>query len=161
MSSTAHPAGELSWHDNPIYAIHFDVGDASAGDWRCDLVLDIDHILDWICAVEGSVRFRLAPATLVFHDVTDLRMALDFTTVSHPQTMMTLSIAAITSEPVPWPWSPAALPYHRWRIDLNVPVGGAIAFGASGFTQTMRAEPVVVDEQRWPNRDRPPLRLRS
>ena len=40
--------------------------------------------------------------------------------------------------------------HYRWRIALNWPQGGAIAFGAREFTQTLRAEPVLLDEQRLP-----------
>jgi hypothetical protein len=67
-----------SWHDNLVHALLFHVGDASTGDWRSELVLDIDHIVEWICGTEGDARFRVAPATLTFHDVTDLRVNFDF-----------------------------------------------------------------------------------
>lgn len=40
--------------------------------------------------------------------------------------------------------------YYRWRIELNLPQGGEIAFGARGFTQVLRAEPVLPDEQWLP-----------
>ena len=36
------------------------------------------YIVDWICATNGGARFRVAPATLTFHDVTDLRVSFDF-----------------------------------------------------------------------------------
>ena len=45
-------------------------------------------------------------------------------------------------------------PYWRWRIALNWPEGGAITFGASGFTQTLRAAPVVLDQQQLPPAER-------
>ncbi len=38
--------------------------------------------------------------------------------------------------------------YYRWRIALNWPKGAEIGFGASGFTQKLRAEPVLLDAQR-------------
>ncbi len=56
----------LSWHDNTIYGFRFDIGDSFQGDWHADLVLDIDHIVEWICATDGGARFRVAPATLTF-----------------------------------------------------------------------------------------------
>jgi hypothetical protein len=148
---------EASWHDNLVYALLFNVGDVAKGDRRSELVLDIDHIVEWICGTNGGARFRIAPATLTFHDVTDLRVSFDFGGSGHRQTLNELSIAAISQEPVPTP--SVAQPYGRWRIELNLPRGGEITFGASGYTQTFRAEPVLLDDQRLPARGRPPLLL--
>jgi hypothetical protein len=52
-----------------------------------------------------------------------------------------------------------AQPYGRWRIEFNLPYGGGITFGASGYTQSLRAEPVLLYDQRLPVRGRPPLLL--
>jgi len=38
-------------------------------------------------------------------------------------------------------------PYYSWRIRLNWPDSSEIAFGAVGFTQTLRAEPVLSERQ--------------
>jgi hypothetical protein len=57
----------LSWHDNALYGLRLDLGDPSRGDWHADLVLDIDHIVEWLCGVDRQMRFRVAPATLTFH----------------------------------------------------------------------------------------------
>jgi hypothetical protein len=45
-------------------------------------------------------------------------------------------------------------PYYRWRIAFNWPRGGAIRFGASGFTQALRAAPVLQDQQQLSPLDR-------
>jgi hypothetical protein len=139
---------QLSWHDNTIYGFRFDVGDSFQGDWHADLVLDIDHIVEWICAPDGGARFRVAPATLTFHGVTDLRIAIDWGDSSHRNALHDLSIGAITREPVPNQEGYPERLYFRWRIGLNWPKGAEIGFGASGFTQKLRAEPVLLDEQR-------------
>jgi len=68
---------DRSWHDNALYGVRLDVGDCARGDWHADLVLDIDHIVEWLCGEGRQVRFRVAPATLTFHHVTDLRIAID------------------------------------------------------------------------------------
>ncbi len=131
---------ERSWHDNLIYGLHLAAPDPDAGLWRSDLILDIDHIVEWICGTDGGAQFCVAPATLIFHDVTDLRMAFDFGGSNHRQTLNELSIADITTQP-----APAAIgagDYFHWRIALNSPQGGEIAFGASGYTLTLRADPV-------------------
>ena len=144
----------LSWHDDTVYGLRFDVGDPSRGDWHGDLVLDIDHIVEWVCGGAGRARFRVAPATLAFHDVTDLRIAVDWGDSGGRTALNALSIGAISREPVADQRVCLDRPYYRWRIDLNLPPGGGIAFGASGFTQTLRAEPVLLDEQRLSAADR-------
>jgi len=35
-----------SWHDNLVDALLFNAGDVATGDWRSELVLDIDHIVE-------------------------------------------------------------------------------------------------------------------
>ena len=68
----------LSWHDCHIWGIELRAGDPDDGDWTSDLVLDIDFIVEWICGTGGGGRFRVAPATLVFHGVTDPKIAIDW-----------------------------------------------------------------------------------
>ncbi len=138
----------LSWHDNAVYGVRFDVGDSSRGDWHSDLVIDIDHIVEWVCGVAGGARFRVAPATLTFHDVTDLRIAVDCGDSGCRTALNELSIGAVMREPVQDQKICLDRPYYRWRIELNLPQGGEITFGASGFTQTLRAEPVLLDDQK-------------
>ena len=145
----------LSWHDNIVYGLRLDVGDSFRGDWHSDLVLDIDHIVEWVCGADGGVRFRVAPATLTFHDATDLRIAVDFGDSGGRTALNELSIATITRVAVPNQEGYPERIYYRWRIELYLPQGGEITFGASGFTQTLRAEPVLLDEQRLLAADRP------
>jgi hypothetical protein len=139
----------LSWHDDTVYGLRFEVGDIARGDWRSELVLDLDHIVEWLCGNDRSARFRVAPATLVFHDVTDLRIGLDWgsghrTALGEPQ------IDAITRAAFEDQKISLGQPYYRWRIGLNWPRGCELTFGASGFTQTLRAAPVLLDQQRLP-----------
>lgn len=145
----------LSWHDNVIYGMRFDIGDAAQGEWRSDLVFDIDYIEEWVRDPTGGVRFRVAPATLNFHKVSDLRIAVDFGDSGGVNMINELSIAAITREPLVLKDRPGAPLFYRWRIELNLPQGGEIAFGAGGFTQTLRADPVLLDQQRLPAAGRP------
>jgi hypothetical protein len=146
-----------SWHDNLIYGLRFDPPDPDREDWRSDLIFDIDYIVEWICGTDGGVTFRIAPATLVFHDVTDLSIAVDYGGGGYPQTLNELSIASITREPIRREGAAGPLPYYRWTMALNLPTDGEIAFGASGYTQTLRAEPTLHKEQRLPKGDRPHL----
>jgi hypothetical protein len=138
----------LSWHDNLVYGLRFDVGDSFRGDWHSDLVLDIDHIVEWVCDETGRCRFRVAPATLTFHNVTDLKIAANWGDGGCQVNLNEASADSITREQVQDQKICLDRPYYRWRIELNLPRGGEITFGASGFTQALRAEPVLRDEQR-------------
>jgi hypothetical protein len=147
----------LSWHDDTIYGLRLDTADPDRGLWRSDLVLDIDHIVEWVCGIDKRPKFRVAPATLVFHDVTDLSLAIDWGDTGHRTALHEMAIDGIARAPVANQQICLDRAYYRWTIALNWPKGGAIAFGASGFTQTLRAAPVLLDEQQLPVADRIPL----
>jgi hypothetical protein len=51
-------------------------------------------------------------------------------------------------------------PYYRWRIALNWPAGGEIAFGAVGFTQTLLVDPIVSERQHLSLKERSRLTSR-
>ncbi len=137
------------WHDNPIYALRLAIGDPDAGDWRSDLVLDIDHIASWACGAEAR-QFQVAPATLTFHHAADLSVAVDCGDTGGQAALHEWSIDRITREQVRDQKVCLDRPYYRWRIDLNWPAGGVIGFAASGFTQVLRGAPVLSDTPRLP-----------
>lgn len=136
-----------AWHDDTLRGLRFALGDPDAGDWRADLVLDVDHITAWEAGEDGRIRFRVAPATLTFHHVTDLRLAVDWgdsghRTALHPCTIDRIERARIANQKIC-----LDRPYWRWRIVLAWPRDGEIAFGASDLTLDLRAEPVLQEEQ--------------
>lgn len=137
-----------SWHDNHIYAVSIVVGDIQAGDWRSELVLDIDHIVEWVRGTSGGVCFRVAPASLTFHNVTDARLSIDWGASGFQVALSEASINHITREQISNQKICLDRPYYSWRIILNHPAGGEISFGASGYTQTCRCEPVLLEEQK-------------
>lgn len=138
----------LSWHDCHIWGVALRVGDPDEDDWTSDLALDIDFIVDWICEVAGGdARFRVAPATLTFHGVTDLRIRIDWGDSGFQVALHEVSIDRIEREPVREQKVHLDRPYYSWRIRLNWPQTGEIVFGAVGFTQTLLAEPVLTDRQ--------------
>lgn len=154
----------LSWHDCHIWALDFQVGDADEHDWTSDLTLDIDFIEEWVCGVSGGARFRVAPASLTFHGVTDPRIHIDsgdsgFRTAIHLVSIDRIERTRVTDQQVF-----LDRPYYRWNIRLNWPAGGEISFGSVGFTQKRLAEPVLTDRQHLSAKDRSRLlrsRLRS
>ena len=77
----------MSWHDNHVHGLTIHSGEHGTG----ELILDLDYILEWLPAVEGRYRFVLAPADLCFHDVTDLRISLDYVNPSAAITPFSIS----------------------------------------------------------------------
>ena len=144
----------LSWHDCHLWRIGLGVGDPDEGDWTSDLVLGIDFIVEWMCGVGGVPQFRIAPANLVFHGVTDLRIVIDWGDTGCQAGIHLISIDRIERERLQDQKVYLDRPYYRWRVVLNWPAGGEITFGAAGFTQTLLAEPVLCDRQHLPPRAR-------
>lgn len=144
----------LSWHDCTIWGLEVHPPDPDAGDWTCDLALDIDFIVDWLCGVgnSGPFRFRVAPATLLFHTVSDLRIAIEWGNTG--VLLHEISIDRIEREPASTPTVSRDRPSYRWRIKLNWPPSGEIVFDAVGFTQTLRADPAVTERQSLSRRGR-------
>jgi len=91
----------LSWHDCRIWGVEFRTGDADEDDWTSDLALEIDFILEWQCGTLGSAQFRIAPASLVFHGVTDPVVRIDWATSRLQVAPYAITIDCIRREPVP------------------------------------------------------------
>ncbi len=154
MTYTEADFDRLSWHDCHIWGIELRPGDPEGGDWTSDLALDLDFIVEWICGVGGGGQFRVAPATLVFHGVTDPRIDIDWgraglQTSLHPASIDRVERALIDDQKVYLDRL-----YYRWRIRLNWPDSSEIVFGAVGFTQTLRAEPILTERQCLSLKDR-------
>ena len=119
---------QMNWHDNHVHGIGIREGQWGAG----ELSLDIDYILEWLPAKDGTVAFRIAPARLTFSEVTDLRIDLDYASASAglgPFSMDGISRAG-----------------NAWTITVNWPPG-SITFSAAGFVQTLTGSPVVSKAQ--------------
>jgi hypothetical protein len=89
----------------------------------------------------------VAPATLVFHGITDLCVHVDWGDSGHRVSHPAPSIGRIERAPVADQKIFLDRPYWAWRIALNSPAEGEIRFGAVGFTQTLRREPILCDAQ--------------
>lgn len=138
----------LSFHDCHIRGLEFRAGDSDRGEWVSDLVLDIDYILEWICGVGGGGQFRVAPATLTFEGATDLSIAVNWGESGFRCALHEPSIDGIERERVRDQMIYLDRPYYNWKIRLNWPAGGVIAFGAAGFTLCTRGDPVLTDRQK-------------
>lgn len=146
---TTEDFDRLSWHDNHIHGFALREGDLADG----ELDLDIDFILDWICdRASGSCDFRMAPATLTFHEVSGLVLSLDY--VTRTAGLCPASISEIEREAFVYPNGSTSF---AWAININWPTG-AIRFKASGFTQVLRAEPIVAPGRQYLTADERKLR---
>lgn len=157
MTSVRHTEADfesLSWHDCHIWGVELRVGDPEVDDWTSDLVLDVDFITEWICGTDGDAKFRVAPATLAFHGVTDARIGVDWGDSEFRTALSVASIDRIERDRIEDQKIFLDRPYYSWRIELNWPRGGEIAFGAVGFTQTLLAEPILTDQQQLSRSER-------
>jgi hypothetical protein len=68
----------LCWHDCHIWGLELRVGNSEEGDWTSDLVFKIDFLVEWICGGKDPTMFRVAPATLAFHGVTDPKVMINW-----------------------------------------------------------------------------------
>ena len=85
--------------------------------------------------MDGAYRFRIAPATLAFRDVFDLKIDLDWTGYA----VTPFSISSIGREKLPHEgWA--------WTIGVNYPEG-VISFQSTGFMQVLRGPLVTTSEQ--------------
>jgi len=138
---------ELSWHDNHVHGFWIRAGQHGAG----ELILDLDFIVEWLRPGDGALRFRVAPATLTFHDVYDLVVNLDYPSVQAG--IEPFSIKDIEREPYVFPGGASGF---RWRIPVNWPAG-SITFVGRRFTQVLRSEPVETETQHLPASQRVPI----
>ena len=143
----------LSWHDDTLWGVALCVGDPFENDWTSDLVLDIDHIVEWVPGADG-IRFRVAPATLRFHGVTDLGIAMRWPDSGFSCAPCLPTIRSIERAPVPEQRVHLDRTYYSWRIVLNETPGSEIHFGAVAFTQTLRRDPLLLPEQQLPRSQR-------
>jgi hypothetical protein len=137
----------LSWHDCHIWGVELRPGDPDEGDWTSDLALDIDFIVEWVCGVGQGHQFRVAPAALVFHGVTDPKIDIDWGRSGFQVSLHPVSIGSVEREVMRDQRVYLDRAYYKWSIRLNWPDPGEITFGAAGFTQTLRAEPVLIEKQ--------------
>lgn len=132
---------DFCWHDNAIHGLRIvESDDGCSG----DLILDIDFILEWV-AVQGddhAFAFKVAPANLTFHEVIDLVVSIDYASSSaahQPMTIHEIHREAFTS--------PSGYSSFAWKVELNWPRNSFISFRSSGFTQSLRAEPILSGAQ--------------
>jgi hypothetical protein len=136
-----------AWHDDTLRGLAFRVGDADHDDWTAELELDLDHIVGWLADGDGY-RFRMARATLTFHDVTDLEVALGPDTAGHQVALSLPSIDRIDRRRVADQKICLDRPYYIFTVHFHSHPSGRLSFGASGFSQLLNAAPVDRNQPR-------------
>ena len=125
-----------SWHDNHIHAFRFVEGKDGTG----DLILDLDHIVQWLEGEGSGFKFRVVPATLTFHEVMFPRIAIDFGAAS--AAFGPIMIDGIERRTEQRTHYLATI----WKIPMTFPPG-EMEFEARGFTQKARGEPTLTESQ--------------
>ena len=128
----------LSWHDCHFYG--FKLHEGAHG--TAELEFDLDFIVEWLCHTDREWEFRIAPATLTFHKVFNLRFALDYVTPTAGMTPFIL--LALERDRIEYPTDYVSF---QWRLPVSWP-DGMISFEAPGFTQILRRPPILVDRQK-------------
>ena len=120
------------WHDNALHGLRLELGEPDRGDWTSNLVLDIDHIVEWLCEPGTTPMLRVAPALLTFFNAGDLHIGIDCGDSQGQVALHELSIDRIERQPIP------GRALYRWRVQFNWPAGGFIHFAASDYRLTLR-----------------------
>ena len=125
----------LSWHDVHVHGFWLDAFDSERG--VGNLNLDIDYILKWE-QWRTRFRFTICQAHLRFHEVSGLKLLLDYPAGSVG--MCPFSITGIERQRL------AGSSSYHWRLPFNWPLGEMV-FDAAGFTQTLTGTPQVQASQ--------------
>ena len=123
---------EMSWHDNHVHALRI----VETAHGQGDLILDIDHIVEWIKGEGGGFNFRILPAVLTFHGVTFLRMSLDYATPTAAFGPFMIHGIERRSEQL------THYIAQLWKIAISWPLGD-LSFEAHGFTQRARGQAIL------------------
>lgn len=121
----------MNWHDVNIHAIG-----VALTQWQ--LFLDIDYIFRWVKPVptETHFQFWVAPATLVFENVSDLKINFDVGSFQE----ITLDGIERNNPHIP----NGVITVWDWLLESHQ---GSITFSGTGFKQYIRAAPVLGEMQ--------------
>jgi len=124
---------KMGWHDVHIHALAFQ---------SYTLAFDIDYMFRWVDPVPGETyyKFWMSPATLLFENVSDLRITLE----PHGDPII---MGVIRSEPV----TASARTTWSWQFDC---LEGDIVFRATGYRQFTRRPPALASKQFFADSER-------
>ncbi len=147
MSDTfPHDPNRPSFHDDCIYGFRLISPEPDRDDWRSELALDIDHILEWLKEDDGQFRFLLVQAYLCFENVSDLRVSFSFPEFS----LNPLPIDRIDCSKEPIKVRGDNYQEFSWTIHLNDREGGSMTFRSTGYRLEQIGNPTEYGEQSIP-----------
>lgn len=137
----------ISFHDCVVYGL---IWESNGEDWDSELILIIDYIDEWLCDSGVSYSFKVAPATLVFHNVTNLNFSFNTGWGDRYQNM--IDKPAIQEIRRKIQTSKEQLvhldrDYSVWEVIFDSVGKGGIKFGATGFSLMMHEEPGIPQGQ--------------
>ncbi len=100
----------LNWHDNHIHGFAITGSNIGSG----ALTFDIDYISEWKCGDDGNCTFMVTPSTLIFFDVSALKITLDYATTAMAVTP--ICVLEIHRNPFQYP---NGFSTYQWRLALN------------------------------------------
>jgi len=136
----------MSWHDNHVHGIRLVQGENGEG----ELVLDIDHILEWQNGEGTGFAFRVQQATLIFHGVMFPRIAIDYASASAAFGPFMIDGIERRVE------QRERYEQQIWRLPITWP-GGHIEFEARSFTQRADGPSYVSSSQLLKPEQRRPI----
>jgi hypothetical protein len=123
----------MGFHDCRLYSVSF------PGD-TLKLKMDIDYIFDWILnndrhKYDNTYSFMVAPCILVFDDVIDLKINLDF------KNNVGIDILSLEQTYIK---STNKIKSYKYEIETDL---GDIEFVSSGFTMQVCQPPILSEGQ--------------
>ena len=145
-----HEPVEPSFHDDSIYGLRLVSPDPDQDDWRSELIMDIDHIVEWVKGDNGRIRFVLVQGNLCFENVFDLRISFSFPDCS----LTPLPIDRIERSREPVRAHAGRSEEFSWIIHLNDRGDGFLTFRSTGYRLDEIGTPAEFEEQTIPNDQR-------
>jgi hypothetical protein len=135
---------QMGWHDCTIYGMALKEGNDVLSN---ELYFDIDYIFKWIHPEQGesSFSFWIAPCTLIFKQVFDLKVDIH----AGSSSVFGLEIADIYR--VAEIESINGKPQWKWHIELQQ---GDIMFEAKGYKQIVKKKPIYFKGPQIPSNQR-------
>jgi|SRR5664280_176294 len=121
----------MGWHDSQIWSLF-------ANPDAFEFLVDLDYIFKWVCPPEGEKYFQfwVAPATMVFENVHDIKIQL-------ASEQGTIEVADLLRE------EPSLVPngrftQYRYRFECQE---GKISLMATGYKMFVRRRPILQRRQ--------------
>ena len=129
---------QMGWHDCSIHALAID-SDAYDDFVKCVLLFDIDYIFKWVLTEDKShYYFWVAPSTLIFTEVTDLKFQYASGTSFLPE----LEISNISRKEKIYENG-----YKSWHWQIELVGDNFISFDSTGYKQIIKRTPSYMNRQ--------------